>query len=173
MLPLVTLADIQQAARRLRGVLTPTPLLPFPSADPPLLLKPESLQPTGSFKVRGAYAAISALPAAARQGGVVAHSSGNHAQAVAWAAGLLGVRAVVVIPENTPAIKAEATRRLGAQGAHHPDDEHQEPQIAENGARSECHGHRGFDELECASDNGGVAGAVSTDDCGLRTRNCS
>ena len=115
MLPLVTLADIQQAAARLRGVLTPTPLLPFPLADPPLLLKPESLQPTGSFKVRGAYAAISALPAAARQRGVVAHSSGNHAQAVAWAAGLLGVRAVVVIPENAPAVKADATRRLGAQ----------------------------------------------------------
>ena len=115
MAPLVSVEDIQQAARRLRGVVTPTPLLPFPFADPPLLLKPESLQAVGSFKVRGAYAAISALPAAARQRGVVAHSSGNHAQAVAYAAGLLGVSAVVVIPRNAPAVKAAATRRLGAQ----------------------------------------------------------
>lgn len=114
MLPLVSVEDIQDAARRLRGVVTPTPLLPYPLADPPLLVKPESLQATGSFKVRGAYAAISALPPAVRDRGVVAHSSGNHAQAVAYAARLLGVRAVVVIPENAPAVKVEATRRLGA-----------------------------------------------------------
>jgi threonine dehydratase len=114
-LPLVAVEDIQLAARRLRGVVTHTPLLPFPFADPPFLVKPESLQVTGSFKVRGAYTAISALPAAARQRGVVAHSSGNHAQAVAYAAGLLGVRAVVVIPENAPDIKVAAARRLGAE----------------------------------------------------------
>ena len=115
MLPLVSVDDIQDAARRLRGVLTPTPLLPFPFADPPLLLKPESLQACGSFKIRGAYAAISALPAADRERGVVAHSSGNHAQAVAYAARLLGVRAVVVIPGNAPAAKVAATARLGAE----------------------------------------------------------
>ncbi len=115
MLPLVSVEDIQQAAGRLQGVLSPTPLLPCPFADPPLLLKPESLQPTGSFKVRGAYAAISALPPRLRQRGVVAHSSGNHAQAVAYAAGLLGVPAVVVIPDNAPGIKVEATRKLGAR----------------------------------------------------------
>lgn len=115
MLPLVSVEDIRAAARRLSGVLTPTPLLPFPFADPPFLMKPESLQAIGSFKVRGAYAAISALPAAARERGVVAHSSGNHAQAVAYAAGLLGVRAVVVIPRNAPAGKVAAASRLGAE----------------------------------------------------------
>lgn len=115
MAPLISVEDIQSAARRLRGVVTPVPLVPFPFAHPPLLVKAESLQPTGSFKVRGAYTAISALPPAARERGVVAHSSGNHAQAVAYAAGLLGVRAVVVIPENAPDIKVAATRRLGAQ----------------------------------------------------------
>lgn len=115
LLPLVSIDDIRLAADRLRDVLTPTPLIPFPFADPPLLLKPESLQLIGSFKVRGAYAAISALPEQVRQRGVVAHSSGNHAQAVAYAAGLLGVRAVLVIPENAPQRKIEATRRLGAE----------------------------------------------------------
>jgi threonine dehydratase len=114
-LPLVSVEDIQIAARRLRGVITPTPLMPFPFADPPLLVKPESLQPTGSFKIRGAYAAISALPDPARARGVVTHSSGNHAQAVAYAAGLLGVRAAVVVPVNAPAAKVAAARRLGAE----------------------------------------------------------
>jgi threonine dehydratase len=113
--PLVSVEDIQQAARRLHGVVIPTPLLPFPCAGPPLLLKPESLQPTGSFKVRGAYAAISALPPEERGRGVIAHSSGNHAQAVAYAARLLGVRAVVVIPRAAPEVKVEGTRRLGAE----------------------------------------------------------
>ncbi len=114
-LSLVSVEDIQRAAQRLRGTIRPSPLVPFPFADPPLLLKLESLQPTGPVQVRGAYAAISALPDAARQRGVVAHSSGNHAQAVAYAAGLLGVRAAVVIPENAPELKIAATRRLGAE----------------------------------------------------------
>jgi len=114
MLPLVSVEDIQDAARRLRGVVSPSPLLPYPFADPPLLVKPESLQATGSFKVRGAYAAISALAPDVRERGVVAHSSGNHAQAVAYAARLLGVPAVVVIPENAPAVKVAATRHHGA-----------------------------------------------------------
>jgi threonine dehydratase len=80
-----------------------------------LLIKPESLQPTGAFKLRGAYAAISALPPDARRTGVVAHSSGNHAQAVAYAAALLGVPAVVVIPDNAPRVKVDAARALGAE----------------------------------------------------------
>jgi threonine dehydratase len=114
-LPLVSLDDIRAAARRLAGVAVATPLVPFPGTSPPLLVKAESLQLTGSFKVRGAYAAISALPAAARERGVVAHSSGNHAQAVAYAAKLLGVTAVVVVPDNAPAVKVAATRRHGAR----------------------------------------------------------
>ena len=113
--PLVTLGEIRAAAARLDGVIVATPLVPFPGSQPPLLVKPESLQPIGSFKLRGAYAAISALPASVRQRGVVAHSSGNHAQAVAYAAALLGVAAVVVVPENAPQVKVAAARRLGAR----------------------------------------------------------
>src|SRR6185437_15117164 len=71
---LVSVEQILDAARRLDGVAVRTPLIPLPRLDPPLLVKPESLQPTGSFKVRGAYAAITAREQAARQHGVVAHS---------------------------------------------------------------------------------------------------
>ena len=81
-----------------------TPLIPVARLEPPLLVKPESLQPTGSFKLRGAYTAIMASERAAREHGVVAHSSGNHGHAVAYAAALLGVRAVVVVPRTAPAV---------------------------------------------------------------------
>jgi len=112
---LVSVDEIRSAAARLNGVIVRTPLVPFPRVAPRLLIKPESLQPTGAFKLRGAYAAISALPAAVAQRGVVAHSSGNHAQAVAYAAALLQVPAVVVIPDNAPRVKVDATRALGAE----------------------------------------------------------
>jgi threonine dehydratase len=112
---LVSVDEIRAAADRLTGVTVRTPLVPFPGVDPRLLVKPESLQPTGSFKLRGAYAAISALPAAARARGVVAHSSGNHAQAVAYAAALLGAPATVVVPDNAPAVKLDPVRRLGSR----------------------------------------------------------
>ena len=99
---LVTLEDVRRAARRIVGVRVRTPLVRYPAADParPLLIKPESLQPTGAFKLRGAYAALTARTEAERAGGVVTHSSGNHAQAVAYAARVLGVRAVadVLLP---------------------------------------------------------------------------
>jgi len=112
---LVSVDEIRAAAARLAGVTVRTPLVPFPGADPGLLVKPESLQPTGSFKLRGAYAAISALPADVRARGVVAHSSGNHAQAVAYAAARLGVPATVVVPDNAPPVKLDPVRRLGAR----------------------------------------------------------
>ena len=112
---LVSVDEIRAAAARLDGVAFRTPLVPFPGADPRLLLKAESLQPTGSFKLRGAYAAISALPAQVRARGVVAHSSGNHAGAVAYAAALLGVPATVVVPDNAPPVKLDPVRRLGAR----------------------------------------------------------
>jgi threonine dehydratase len=111
----VSVDEIRAAAARLAGVAVRTPLVPFPGADPRLLLKPESLQPTGSFKLRGAYTAISALPADVRARGVVAHSSGNHAQAVAYAAALLGVPATVVVPDNAPPVKLGPVHRLGAR----------------------------------------------------------
>jgi threonine dehydratase len=113
--PLVSIDEIRTAAVALAGVSVRTPLVPFPRAEPSLLVKPESLQPVGAFKLRGAYAAMSALPAAARQIGVVTHSSGNHGQAVAYAAALLGMPAVVVVPDNAPAVKVAAIRELGAE----------------------------------------------------------
>lgn len=112
---LVSIDEIRAAAASLDGVALRTPLVPFPLIEPRLLLKAESLQPVGSFKLRGAYAAISALSAGDRRRGVVAHSSGNHAQAVAYAAGLLGVSATVVIPANAPSVKAAAARAFGAE----------------------------------------------------------
>jgi threo-3-hydroxy-L-aspartate ammonia-lyase len=114
---LVTVEEIEEAAQRLAGVVHPTPLVAFPQAasGPSLLLKPESLQPVGSFKLRGAYNAISALPEPDRKNGVIAHSSGNHAQAVAYAARAVGVPAVLVVPHTIPEIKVEACRLLGAE----------------------------------------------------------
>jgi threonine dehydratase len=111
---LVSVTEIQIAADRLRGVAVHTPLVPFAGVDPPLLIKPESLQPTGAFKLRGAYSAISALPPEQRSRGVVAHSSGNHAHAVAYAAALLAVSATVVVPSNAPEVKVRAARSQGA-----------------------------------------------------------
>jgi threonine dehydratase len=80
-----------------------------------LYLKPENLQPIGSFKLRGAYNKIAALPEQERRRGVITYSSGNHAQGVAYAARALGVKAIIVMPGNAPAIKREATLALGAE----------------------------------------------------------
>jgi threo-3-hydroxy-L-aspartate ammonia-lyase len=89
--------------------------VPYPRTPQRLLVKPESLQPTGSFKIRGAYAAISALPEEQRARGVIARSSGNHAQAVAYAAAAIGCQAVVVVPRTATEIKVESARSYGAQ----------------------------------------------------------
>jgi threonine dehydratase len=110
---LVSLAEISAAAGRIAGVAVHTPLVPFPGQ--PLLIKAESLQLTGSFKLRGAYSVISALDAGARRRGVIAHSSGNHAGAVGYAAARLGVPAVLVIPANAPRSKLAAARATGAE----------------------------------------------------------
>jgi threonine dehydratase len=80
-----------------------------------LFLKPENQQPIGAFKLRGAYNKIASLPAEELQHGVITYSSGNHAQGVAYAARALGVKAVIVMPDNAPAIKREATAALGAE----------------------------------------------------------
>jgi threonine dehydratase len=113
---LISLDDVRAAARRLDGVVVRTPLIPFLPARPAnVLIKPESLQPTGAFKLRGAYNAIAALDDAARSRGVVAHSSGNHGYAVAYAAALLRVKAAIVVPHNAPAIKTDAIRAAGAE----------------------------------------------------------
>ena len=115
MTDLVAMGEIEDAARRLAGVTLHTPLLPFPGSTQELLIKPESLQPMGAFKLRGAYAAITADLDAARKHGVVAHSSGNHGHAAAYAAALLGVHAVVVVPETAPRTKTDAIERNGAE----------------------------------------------------------
>ena len=112
---LVSIDEIRAAAAALAGLTVRTPLVPFPGADPAVLIKPESLQPTGAFKLRGAYAAMSALPAAAREHGVVAHSSGNHGRAVAYSAARLGMPAVIVVPDNAAPVKVAAIRALGAE----------------------------------------------------------
>jgi threonine dehydratase len=117
--PAVPLEALRAAARELDGVAVRTPLLPLPAlsriAGVPVAAKCEHLQPVGSFKIRGAYLAISRLSPANRARGVITYSSGNHGQAVAFAAARLGIRAVVVMPERAPAIKVAGVRRLGGE----------------------------------------------------------
>jgi len=125
MAELVTVDDIRAAAGRIAGVVVRTPLLPCLWSDPdrPLWLKPESLQATGAFKIRGAVNAVATLTPEERSRGVVAHSSGNHAQAVAYAARLAGIKATIVMPDTAPAVKLAATRAHGAEVVTvHPDD---------------------------------------------------
>ena len=115
---MITLADLQAAQSCLPSITTRTHLIEFKlcDADPRrLLLKPENQQPIGAFKLRGAYNKISSLPEAERSRGVITYSSGNHAQGVAYAARALGAKAVIVMPNNAPAIKREATAKLGAE----------------------------------------------------------
>ncbi len=109
--------DIEVARRRLQGVALRTPLVPCPGGtrNRTLYFKPESLQPTGAFKLRGAYNKISSLSSEERSRGVVAHSSGNHAQAVAYAARELNTQAVVVMPRGASCVKLDATAELGAE----------------------------------------------------------
>jgi threonine dehydratase len=118
-LSLPTAADVDAAAARLRGVALRTPLISSPVLDAltggRVLLKAETLQRTGSFKFRGAYNKLSSIPENARAGGVVAFSSGNHAQGVAAAAKLLGMPAVIVMPADAPRPKRERTAQLGAE----------------------------------------------------------
>jgi threonine dehydratase len=114
---LVTIDDIQAAAELIRPFIVRTPLLPAGWADDdrPLWIKPENLQPIGAFKVRGAFNAIGHLDESVRTRGVVAYSSGNHAQAVAYAAAVYAIPAHIVMPEETPNVKVEATRGYGAE----------------------------------------------------------
>jgi threonine dehydratase len=116
---LPTAADVDAAARRLAGVALHTPLVTSPVLDAltgaRVFLKAEILQRTGSFKFRGAYNKLSSIPQSERAGGVVAFSSGNHAQGVAAAARLLGMPAVIVMPADAPRPKRERTAALGAE----------------------------------------------------------
>jgi threo-3-hydroxy-L-aspartate ammonia-lyase len=179
---LVSVDRIREAAGRLAGVAVRTPLVPLPLREEPLrerpqqpqreeplreqplLIKPESLQPTGSFKLRGAYAAITAREQAARQHGVVAHSSGNHGHAVAYAAALLGVRAVVVVPRTAPKVKTDAIEYYGAELVR------VEPTLAaRTAATSELVGRHGyvlippFDDPEVIAGQGTVGLEIAAD----------
>lgn len=117
--PHCTPADVEAASDRLRDVAIKTPLISSPEFDEllggKLFIKPECLQRTGSFKIRGAYNLMSQLDEQQRARGVVAWSSGNHAQGVAAAAQLLGIQAAIVMPEDAPKAKLDNTRRLGAE----------------------------------------------------------
>jgi threonine dehydratase len=118
-LPLPGIAEVEAAAARLAGIVRRTPLLAGTPLDEAiggrLLLKAECLQRTGSFKLRGAYNRLVQLDDERRRAGVVAFSSGNHAQGVAAAARTLGIRATIVMPSDAPAIKLANTRALGAE----------------------------------------------------------
>jgi threo-3-hydroxy-L-aspartate ammonia-lyase len=115
----IDLRDIQEAARRLHGVAHRTPVLHSRTLDEltgaTVLLKAENLQRAGAFKFRGAYNRVSTLSPEQLQAGVVAYSSGNHAQAVALAARLVGTRATILMPADAPSTKVEATADYGAE----------------------------------------------------------
>ena len=130
---MITLSDLHSAQSLLHGTTSRTRLIELdlgvphvspplrdvgtfaPKADRLLYLKPENQQPIGAFKLRGAYNKIASLSEADRKRGVISYSSGNHAQGVAYAARALGVKAIIVMPSNAPAIKREATAKLGAE----------------------------------------------------------
>jgi threo-3-hydroxy-L-aspartate ammonia-lyase len=115
----VSLPEVEEARHRVTGFAIETPMIPFAGRDIPganrLWLKAENLQRTGSFKIRGAYNAVARLGRDEKARGVITYSSGNHGHAVACAASALGVRAVVVMPEDAIPVKVEATRRWGAE----------------------------------------------------------
>src|SRR5436190_2820004 len=113
---LVSLADVHAAAARIAGVARRTPLIEVGGIDEPAFtVKCENMQPAGAFKIRGAYNMLAQLSPEARAAGVITYSSGNHGQAMALAARLLGIRAVVVMPETAPRVKSAGAERLGAE----------------------------------------------------------
>ncbi len=114
---MVTLDDLKLAQRRVEGVAVRTPLVRYylDGDSRQLWLKPECFQPIGSFKLRGAYNKIASLTDEGRKRGVIAYSSGNHAQGVAYSARAMGVRATIVMPRDVPRVKVDATRGYGAE----------------------------------------------------------
>ena len=127
---MVTYDDVARAHERIKGAAHRTPVLTSATADAligaKLFFKCENLQRMGAFKFRGAYNALSQLGADERKRGVLAFSSGNHAQAVALAGKLLGMRTLIVMPENAPRVKLEATRGYGAEVVTYRKDEDRE-----------------------------------------------
>ena len=116
---MVTIEDIREAAKGLVGVTDPTPLVRITELEAavgqPVYLKLENKHATGAFKMRGAWTAISRLSPERREAGVLTYSSGNHGQAVAFAASRMGIRAVIVMPETAPAAKVDGVVRWGGE----------------------------------------------------------
>ena len=110
-----TREGVLRAAEKIAAILPPTPLLPLQIGDVRLWAKAENLQPIGAFKIRGGWHRLTDMTPEERARGVVAVSSGNHAQGIAWAARKLGVKATIVMPHNAPQVKLDATRALGAE----------------------------------------------------------
>ncbi|MEH6756725.1 MAG: threonine/serine dehydratase [Parasphingorhabdus sp.] len=110
-----TLEGVIRAAEKIANILPPTPLLPLTVDGQTIWCKAECLQPIGAFKIRGGWHRLTDLNDDQRTRGVVAFSSGNHAQGVAWAAKRLGIKAIIVMPEDAPAAKLENTAKLGAE----------------------------------------------------------
>lgn len=110
-----TADGVAAAAQAIAAILPPTPLLPVEIHGVPAWVKAEVLQPVGAFKIRGAWWRLVSMSAQERAGGVVAVSSGNHAQGVAWAARRLGIRAMIVMPHDAPQVKLVNTKALGAE----------------------------------------------------------
>ncbi len=112
---LATLAGIRAAAARIEGIARRTPVVDLAPIVKGLHVKCEQMQPIGAFKIRGAYNYLAQLDADARAAGVITYSSGNHGQAVAYAAQRFGIPAVIVMPETAPAVKVDGARRWGAE----------------------------------------------------------
>src|SRR5918998_1028098 len=119
----ITIDDVTRAAETIRGQVLRTPLVPAPRLSQltgaTVCVKHENMQPTGSFKERGAVTKLESLTSEERRRGVVAMSAGNHAQAVAYHARRLDIPATIVMPENVPLVKAENTRAYGARVVLH------------------------------------------------------
>ena len=115
----VSFGDIEAARQRLNGIVKPTPIMTSTTLDQMIgarvLIKPENLQKTGSFKIRGAFNRIAAMTEAEKKRGVVAASAGNHGQALAWAATRAGVKATIVMPRTAAIAKIAATRGYGQE----------------------------------------------------------
>jgi threonine dehydratase len=158
---LVTLRRIREAADRIRGVAMRTPLL---SWDDTTWLKPENLQPVGAFKIRGAHAKLTSLSQQGRRTGVITYSSGNHARAVAYSARLLGVRAVIVMPDNAPRVKVAGVKREGAEIVRCGPGSDERRQVAERLAAE--HGYAmvpPFDDAEIIAGQGSIGLEIAED----------
>jgi threonine dehydratase len=169
---MIAIEDIRRAAARIEGVAHRTPTITSRSLDQAVgahvFLKAEPLQRTGSFKFRGAFNKIAGLSAAERQAGVVAFSSGNHAQAVALAARLLETAATIVMPADAPALKLSATRQYGAEVITY--DRYREDREEIGGRIAEERGLtlvRPFDDLDVIAGQGTSALELIDDAPGL------